>query len=120
MNQRSVRVLCLFALVSTLTACSNLSFVASGKTPFKISVGKKSEKLVEKNSTADFYFWGKSPPSFVVDLEDFGHEFGLEEPSNVTLSQTIGWKSFLYTVVTLGLYCPVDYKISVLSNKAVE
>jgi hypothetical protein len=120
MNQRKYRMISLFVLVSTLSACSNLSFVASGKTPFKISVGKKSEKLVEKEATADFYFWGKSPKIFVIDLEDFGHEFGLEEPSNVTISQTLSFKSFLYTIVTLGLYCPVDYKISALSNKAVE
>jgi hypothetical protein len=100
-----------------ITSCSSLEFIAGGSTPFKISVGKNSEKVVEIESTADFYFWGNSPGYSVIDLEDHGNELGLERPSFVAIEQRISWKSVFYTIVTLGLYCPVDYKISLLTDK---
>ena len=68
-------------------------------------------------SASDFYFWGKSPLNDVIDLDDYAVERGLENPSSVTVSQSIGWRSLLYTIVTLGLYAPVDYKISLLVDK---
>lgn len=108
---------CLFITTLFFTSCSSLDFIEDGKTPYKISAGKNSEQTVQIESTADFYFWGNSPGDFTVNLEDHGNELGLDLPSAVTIEQTMGWKSFFFTILTFGLYCPVDYKISLLTNK---
>ena len=117
MNRRRTRVFCLFITILFFAGCSTVEFVAEGKTPFKISMGKNSEKEVEVNSSADFYFWGKSPGHATIDLEDFSNTFGLELPSAVAVSQTTSFKSIVYSIVTLGLYCPVDIRVSLLTKK---
>lgn len=94
------------------TSCSQINFTASGETPFKISANKQSELAFEKESTADFYFWGYSPGIATVDLDNYTSELELENPSYVSVEQSFGFKSLFYTFITLGLYCPVDYKVS--------
>ena len=120
MSRQNSSVFCLFVFfLFFISSCSSLDFVVSknGKTPFKISASKSSGKEIEIESRSDFYFWGKSPLNDVIDLDDYAVERGLENPSSVTVSQSIGWRSLLYTIVTLGLYAPVDYKISLLVDK---
>lgn len=117
MNRHTFCVLSLFIISSMFASCSSLNFVAGGKTPFKISAGKNSDQTVVAEGSADFYFWGKSPGSMKIDLEDLENKLGLNYPSYVSVEQTTSWKSFFFTAVTLGLYCPVDYKIKVLTAK---
>ncbi|MGZ3789494.1 MAG: hypothetical protein ACXVCQ_13275 [Bacteriovorax sp.] len=100
-----------------LAGCTSLNFVAGEKTHFQIGADKNSEQVVEIKDSSDFYFWGKSPGTQRIDLEDFETKLGLNRPSFVTVSQRIGWKNFLLTAFTLGLYCPVDYEIKVLTAK---
>lgn len=91
--------------------------MSEGITPIRISANHKSELTNVISGTSDFYFWGKSPSHSDVDLEDLSNRLGLSYPSYVSVEQTTGWKSFFFTVITLGLYSPVDYKITVLSAK---
>lgn len=114
MNKRTALVSCLFITAFILGSCSHVEFIAGGNTPFKISVEKNSEEIVEVKGTADFYFWGQVPDQIKVDLEDFETQLGMIKPSFVSLEQTFEWKSLFYTIVTLGLYCPVDYKVKML------
>ncbi len=118
MNWRALRVFGLFTIILLFTtSCSSLNFIASGKTPFKIIALSKSDRKVSIEGTEDFYFWGMLPKNVDIDLEDESNRLGLYLPSHVSVEQSIGWKSFFYSVVTLGLYCPVDYKIDVLTSK---
>lgn len=121
MNWRSSCVFCLFSFIFLLApGCTSLSFIASGRTPFRISANSKSEKSVAIEGKNDFYFWGKSPGVGIVDLEDQSNRLGLTLPSYVSVEQTTGWKSFFYSVLTLGLYCPQDYKIVVLTAAEIK
>ena len=116
MNWRKSYVFCLFSIaLLLLTSCSSLNFLASGKTPFKISANSKSEKSIVIEGARDFYFWGIFPAQLNINFEDESNRLGLSFPSYVSVEQNIGLKSFFYTVLTLGLYCPVDYKIIVLT-----
>ena len=117
MKRHTVFVLSLFASSFFITYCGTIEFKSSGHTPFKIAAGKNSDDSLEVESSYDFYFWGMSPKVGVVDLEDATRELGVNRPSFVAISQNVGWKSFFYSIVTLGLYCPVDYKIKVLTTK---
>lgn len=118
MNRRTSCVFCLFTFILLFTTgCSSLNFIASGKTPFKISASSKSEQAVAIEGHSDFYFWGILPGHSDVDLEEQGNRLGLNLPSYVSVEQATGWKSFFYSVLTLGFYCPVDYKVVVLTAK---
>ena len=118
MNWRTSCVFCLFIFILMITSsCSSLNFIASGRTPFKISANSKSEQIVEIEGTSDFYFWGFSPGELIVDLEDSSNRLGLNLPSYVTIEQYVSAKSLLYSILTLGLFCPVDYKFAVLTSK---
>ena len=117
---QTFRLFCLLFTALLIASCSSLEFISSGNTPFKVSVGKESVKAVEIESTADFYFWGISPGNRVINLDDEFKKWGLDYASFVTVEQTTGWKSMFYTIVTLGLYCPIDYKISLLTNKGLR
>lgn len=123
LDHRTFYVLCI--LVILLTGCTSLNFLASGRTPYKIQGPVKSEqvgaravlKTVVQSGQNDFYFWGKSPGNVDINLEEMSNQLGLILPSQVVVEQSFSWKSVFYTVLTLGLYCPVDYKITVLSAK---
>lgn len=119
MNLRLIRVCRLFFISFLIVSCSNLEFFAGGKTPLKISADKNSEKNIEYSSTQDFYFWGKSPGSYDVDLDDIALTLGIDQASHIVVSQSTSWKSLFYTILTLGLYSPVDYQISGLTKKEV-
>lgn len=118
MNRRTS---CVFSLIIFLclstTGCTSLNFIASGRTPFKIAANANSEQSVEIEGTSDFYFWGISPGNATIDLEDHENRLGLNLPSYVSVYQTTSLKSVFYTIATLGLYCPADYKIVVLTSK---
>lgn len=111
---RGLCLSCLFITSFIFGGCSHVDFESTGNTPFKISAEKNSDETVEVEGTADFYFWGQSPSEMKVDLEDFETKLGMTRPSFVSVEQT--WKpmSLFLTVVTLGLYCPVDYKVKML------
>jgi hypothetical protein len=100
-----------------MSGCSNLSFKAGGRTPFKIATEKNSDHSLEMEGSADFFFWGFSPGKSTIDLEDVDQKLGLTRPSFVTIEQNVSWKNVFFTAITLGLYCPLDYKIKVLSVK---
>lgn len=120
MNWRTSCVFCLFSFILMVsTSCSQLNFIASGRTPFKIAANSQSEQSVEIAGTRDFYFWGLTPAEANVDFEDEANRLGLNLPSYVGVEQYTGATSFFYCLLTLGLYCPVDYKIVVLTAKEV-
>ena len=117
-NQRTFFVFCLFGITLLMSvSCSDLTYISNGNIPLKIAVANNSELTTYTEGKSDFYFWGKFPERAVIDLEDFAHKEGLVFPSNIVIEQSTSWKSFLYTVFTLGLYCPVDFKITILSAK---
>lgn len=117
MNRRTYYVFCLFIMLLFACSCSQLSFVSGEKTPFKISPDKGSEQVVEIEGTSDIYFWGISPGISRIDLDDLEVSEGDNFPSFVSVEHSISLTNMLYAFVTLGLYCPVDYKIKVLVRK---
>jgi hypothetical protein len=117
MNRHIICVFCLFSIAFISSSCTSLLFESVGRTPFKISAAKSSNQTIVIEENAEIYFWGKSPEMTKINFENLDRLSGLNRPSYVTIEQSISWKSFLYTILTLGIYSPVDYKIFVLSDK---
>jgi hypothetical protein len=116
-NRRTYFVVCLFTIAFITSSCSQLSFVSGRGSLLKISPDKLSEHVVEIEGVSDIYFWGLSPGISRIDLDDLQGIEGENFPSFLTVEQSVSFKSMLYAFVTLGLYCPVDYKIKMLVNK---
>lgn len=102
--------------VLTLMSCSTMEFNTSGNETFFVSARARSEKLITFEKTKDFYFWGMSPVRSDFNLEEEANGMGVFFPSYVTVEQRYKFSDILYTLITLGLYCPVTYTVTLLSN----
>ncbi len=103
-------------MVLVCSACSTMEFNTGGQEPFLVSAKSNSERLVSVEKTKDFYFWGMSPEKSEFNLQDETKDQGVFNPSYVAIEQHFTFTDVLYSVITLGLYCPVTYKITLLSN----
>lgn len=103
-------------LIFSLT-CSQIEFVQNGLRPFRVSAESGSEKIIEVHGEVPFYFWGLVPKKHVVDLETELFEKGAHSPSMVKVGRESTIRSALYTILTLGLYVPEPYVISVYSRE---
>ena len=113
----------IFVSIFTLlafTACSTMEFNTSGREAFSVNVFSGSEKLLTVEKTKDFYFWGMTPEHPEFNLQDEAQGLGIFNPSYVTVEQNYTFSNVLYTLITLGLYCPVTYKVTFLSNGSLK
>ena len=117
MNRCTVTVFCLFFSTLLLNSCGTIEFVSVGNKSLKISSGKNSDRSLEFEGSKDFYFWGMFPKIERVDVEEIAIGLGALEPSYVTVSEYVSFKNTLYSIFTLGMYCPIDYNIKILSKK---
>lgn len=101
-------------------ACSTTEFSSTGREIFKVSATKGSEKEITAEATKDFYFWGISPELAEFDFQDEFQGLGVYNPSYVSIEQSFTLKDIFFTFVTLGLYSPVTYQVTVLSNGEVK
>ena len=103
-------------LLLACTACSTMEFNTSGRETFKVGALSGSEKLVTVESTKDFYFWGLTPEYAEFNFQDETRGKGVSNPSYVSVEQRYTFKDIFFTFITLGLYCPVTYNLTLLSN----
>jgi hypothetical protein len=101
-----------------ISSCSTMEFNTSGREPFSVGARSGSERIVEVVVTKDFYFWGLSPgkEKAYLDMQVEIEGKGVSNPSFASIEQTFSFENIFYTIVTLGLYSPVDYKVSLLSE----
>lgn len=107
----------IFVILIFTTSCSQIEFVQNGAKPFKISAESGSEKIIEVHGEVPFYFWGLVPKKHVVDLETELFEKGAHFPSMVKVGRESTFRSTFFTIMTLGLYDPEAYVISVYSRE---
>lgn len=112
-----VRVILLLHILFMLLSCSTIEFNSDGKELFYVGTLSKSERIVELTRTKDFYFWGLTPEKNDFNLEDETNGLGVDRPSFVGIEQDFSFSNIAFTLITLGLYCPVDYKITLLSHE---
>ena len=103
-------------LMLALLGCSTMEFNTSGKEPFLVGAASKSEKIITLESTKDFFFWGLSPDYAEFNFQDETLDLGVYNPSYVSIEQSYTFTDVFFTFITLGLYCPVTYKVALLSN----
>jgi hypothetical protein len=98
------------------SSCSNLEFNTDGREPFYVGAQSGSERIVELTKTKDFYLWGLLPKSQDFNLQDETKDQGLYNPSYIILEQSFSFSNALFAIITLGMYTPIDYKLTILSK----
>lgn len=106
-----------FVIMIFSMSCSQIEFVQNGLKPFKISAESGSERIIEVRGEVPFYFWGLVPKKHVVDLDTELFEKGAHYPSMVKVGRESTFSSAFYTIITLGLYVPEPFVISVYSRE---
>lgn len=110
---KNLSLVIVFILTS---ACSTIEFNTSGREPFNVGAISGSERLIEVERSKDFYFWGLTPEKAEFNLQDETAGEGANNPSYVSIEQRYTFKDIFFTFATLGLYCPVTYKVTLLSK----
>nr|BDT28200.1 hypothetical protein BHI3_16660 [Bacteriovorax sp. HI3] len=105
-----------FLMLFLANACSTMEFNTSGREDFSVGARSGSERLIEVEKTKDFYFWGMTPTYAEFNLQDETQGEGVDNPSYVSIEQRYTFKDIFFTFVTLGLYCPATYKVTLLSK----
>jgi hypothetical protein len=96
-------------------SCAQLDFHNEGPSEFHVSSIGGSEKVVEVEGIAPFYFWGLVPGSMKINLDNEFFMMGANKPSMVKIESSTSAVTLLYGLFTLGIYFPQSYKISVYS-----
>jgi hypothetical protein len=103
-------------LIFLLTSCSTIEFVQNGKQEFSISSITGSENFIQIEDEVPFYFWGIMPDMATVDFDKIFFDKGVHNPSMVKVERIRTFKSTLYSLLTLGLYLPEPYRVTVFSK----
>lgn len=94
-----------------------MEFFSGENASFMAGANKNNSKIVEVEKTKDFFFWGMltGKGEFAFENETKGE--GVVKPSYVTIEQKYSLSDLAFTLLSLGLYAPVTYKIIFLSDK---
>lgn len=116
MNLSKLLIVFLLLLCSS---CAQLEFHYDGPKEFHVSSIGGSEKIVEVDGMAPFYFWGLVPGTMKVNLDNEFFMLGANNPSMVKIESNTTALSLFYSIVTFGIYFPQSYKISVYSMSGI-
>lgn len=118
--KKLISTLSLCCLLFYVSACSTVEVTTSGNEVFYVSAYPKSDEVIELELKKDFYFWGLYPKVAELNLQDETKNLGLYNPSFVSVEQFYTKVDILYGIVTLGLYMPSSYKITLLTNRELK
>lgn len=94
------------------SACSSVEINTAGNEVFYVANYPESTKIITKETTVDFYFWGLVPRRDSVVMSELFDGEGVYNPAFVSINQRISLANAFFTIVTLGLYAPVTIEVS--------
>ena len=101
----------LLALPLILSACAQLTFHSEGKIPTYIGPQKNHNYFVKVDGTKEFFFWGNVGPDIHVFVDDELGKQGVVSAANLKVHQYQSFSSYIWSLVSFGLYIPIDYRI---------
>jgi len=105
-----------FMFLSFLISCSAIEFKQDGAEKFTVGVVPGLTREEVASGVCDSYFWGTFSRACTVNLGDQYKDRSLYDPSHVKITQNYTWSNILMAAVTLGIYTPVSYQVSVYSK----
>ena len=117
---KSLKFCLLFSLLLTISSCAVIKIQSKTSETQKYFLNHQSrdEVQIKKAHTVDFYFWGLLPPKRTVYIEDYYQGEGLSAASSVEIKLQRKFSSYFYSLITLGMYYPVDLEFSLYAKKS--
>ena len=106
-----IRLIGLLAIVLFNSSCTTLSFKSYGEFPVFIGAKKYHGNIQEYHGEVDFYLWGIIPFEHNVYIDDIMKEYDYFSAANVEVEEYQSVKNFIFSVVSLGLYIPRNYRV---------
>jgi hypothetical protein len=96
----------------SLSSCTHIRYVTKNTIPLAINKYELHQDHFEILGERDFYLWGKLPadPHF-VDVEQEVMKKGFSAASSIYIEEFQSPGNWFITLLTFGLYMPVDYSI---------
>ena len=95
------------------SSCSVLTFERGENIPVFFNQKDSHTYIVEAYGKKEFFLWGLIKPNPNVDIEKRLKEKGVSSAANLKLIEYQSFQSFFFTLISFGLYYPLDYKIIV-------
>lgn len=111
-------LLVLLLLTTSSCAVIKIQSKTSENQKYFLNHQSRDEVQIKKSHTVDFYFWGLLPPKRTVYIEDYYQGEGLSGASSVEIKLQRKFSSYFYSLITLGMYYPVDLEFSLYAKKS--
>jgi len=108
---KAIKAICLLGILHFSSGCTTLSFKSYGEFPIYIGAKKYHGTIQEYKGEKDFYLWGIIPFEQKVYIDDIMKEFDFFSAANVEVEEYQTMKNFIFSVVSLGLYVPRNYRV---------
>jgi len=113
--------ICIFIFILIVTAfsgCTTTHFKNSGTLPILTGVGPSFEGRSEVEIQKDFFLWGFLPETHTIWVDHVVAKMGFESGANIEIEEQSSWKNTIFSILSLGMFLPKSYKISVQGLKA--
>lgn len=107
----------LFAIFFLLTSCSSIEYTSQDTIPVFVGTTPNHNKSKTISGTKQFYLWGLLPEKHQVFLDEEFDRLKVDSIAEVQIEeyQTVG--NFLKTIISLGMYVPINYKLTGKSSE---
>lgn len=115
--------MCRFFLIFSIlffSACSSVEINTVGNESFYVGAYSQSDKEITQKKTVDFYFWGHVPVKDDVVLSELFDGQGIYNPSYINIKQYYSFSNIIASLLTLGLYMPVTFEVTLRSNEYLK
>ncbi len=103
-----------------ICSCSRTLIKSNGKIPISIRPQEYHQTKIEIDHEVPFYLWGSLPYRNTVYLDELLQEKGLRSAANVSITEYLtGWDIFR-SIISLGFYTPIHYKINAFGVNSRE
>ncbi len=107
-----MKIIVIFLIFSTYLSCTHIRYVTKETIPLGINKHEMHLTPFEILGERDFYLWGRLPSDpATVNLEQEIMNHGFSAASSLYIEEFQSPGNFFITLLTFGLYMPVDYAI---------
>ena len=116
-GKKIYRILISASFVLLLSSCTTLTFKSYGEFPIYIGPKKHHGEIHFFEGEKDFYLWGIIPYEHKVYIDDILKKSDFLSVANVEFEEYQSVKNFAFSVLSLGLYVPRNYRVKFNGKK---
>ncbi len=105
---------CIFIfLFFLLTSCTSLHFESSGTFDLDFMKRDEKHKEISVEGEREFFFWGLYPRFYTIMVDKEFSDIGVNTGGRLQIEEYQTVTGLFLTIVSLGLYHPVHYRMTV-------